>query len=138
MNRVFPVFKIFLIFLWLVVSTRNPRINFDCGQKLTSRLNSLESKGKQLKHPLVVRNDTYFHKTNNCILSRIFSNCGWPSVHLVKSILSTKMSCILCVTSYLLLGEWTDLHRTLGAYTTWPGLLHGVVVHYRSEPRNRK
>ena len=136
MNRVFPVFKIF--FLWLGVSTRTPRINFDCGQKLTIRLNSLESKGKQLKHPLVVRNDTYVHKTNNCILSRIFSNCGWPSVHLVKPILNTKMSCILCVTSYLLLDEWTDLHETLRAYTTGPGLLHWVLFHYRSEPGNRR
>ena len=29
-------------------------------------------------------------------------------------------SCILCVTSYLLLDGCTDSHETLGVYTTWP------------------
>ena len=48
------------------------------------------------------------------------------------------MRFILCLTSYLLLDWWTDLHETLGVYTTRPGLLHGVLFHFRSEPPNRK
>ena len=48
------------------------------------------------------------------------------------------MRCILCVRSYLLLDGWTDLHKTLGVYTTLPGLLHGVFFHLRSQPQNRK
>ena len=56
------------------------------------------------------------------------------------------MRFILCVRSYLLLDGWTDLHETLGVhnnvyttvYTTQPGLLHGVIFHFRSEHRNRK
>ena len=48
------------------------------------------------------------------------------------------MRCILCVQSYLLLDGWTDLPETLGIYTTRPGLLHGALFHFRSEPQNRK
>ena len=47
------------------------------------------------------------------------------------------MRCILCVKSYLLDG-WTDLHETLGLYTTRPGLLQGVFFYFRSELHNRK
>ena len=48
------------------------------------------------------------------------------------------MRSILCVTQQLLLDGWTDLHETLGVYITRLGLLHGVLFHFRSEPRNRK
>ena len=49
-----------------------------------------------------------------------------------------KMRSILCVTQQLLLDGWTDLHETLGVYITRLGLLHEVLFHFRSEPRNRK
>jgi len=49
-----------------------------------------------------------------------------------------KRRSILCVTQQLLLDGWTDLHETLGAYITRLGLLHGVLFHFRLEPRNRK
>ena len=54
------------------------------------------------------------------------------------SLEETKMRSILCVTQQLLLDGWTDLHETLGVYITRLGLLHEVLFHFRSEPRNRK
>ena len=60
------------------------------------------------------------------------------SDHGLTCTLVLKKRCILCVTSYLLLDGGTDWHGTLGIYRTRPGLLHGVLFHFRSEPRNRK
>ena len=45
-------------------------------------------------------------------------------------------SFIVCVTSYLLDG-WTDLHETFGVYNSTRDL-HGVLIHFRWEARNRK
>ena len=60
-----------------------------------------------------------------------FAEAGLPQ-YLMK-IIQRKMRFILCVTSYLLLDGWTDLHETLGVYTTRHGLLHGVLFNFRSE-----
>ena len=54
------------------------------------------------------------------------------------NLIEFKRRSILCVTQQLLLDGWTDLHETLGVYITRLGLLHGVLFHFRSEPRNRK
>ena len=49
-----------------------------------------------------------------------------------------KMRCILCVRIDLLLDGSTDSHETLGVSIVRPGLLHGVLFDFRSEPPNRK
>ena len=56
----------------------------------------------------------------------------------ISAVERPKMRSILCVTQQLLLDGWTDWHETLGIYITRLGLLHGVLFHFRSEPRNRK
>ena len=51
---------------------------------------------------------------------------------------AAEMRFILCVQIDLLLDGWTNLHETLGVYIVRPGLLHGVLFDFRSEPPNRK
>ena len=50
----------------------------------------------------------------------------------------SKMAFILGVRLHDLSNQWADLDETLGVYITRLGLLHGVLFHFRSEPRNRR